>query len=400
MGPTHFLKSTESKCVCALKDDNFFKLLVDTIWSKEEELPEELAPRDKSPAESAETPKCLKRFPLKFFWVDDKVPEVKEKTREEKMLDELWAEFDLAMNSWDLGSFNPPEARLTAVGIVINDEKQNAAAVETDRFNFCCKGKHQLVLDEEIGIKCILCPFVKLEIKYILPPMVHTRGKSCRKGRVNDGTALYLINCSPQVMSGDSQCSIPSEGTVWDIIPGVKKTLYPHQQEGFEFIWKHLAGDEVDGCVISHAPGTGKTCLAILFIQTFMAVFPQCRPIILAPYSMLLSWENEFSKWKVNIPIHILNKSEFSGKEDGAALRLGHKKCKKWVRLVKIFSWNKGNSILGLTYNLFEKLVGKSIIHDNEYAEISKILTEKTGLLVLDEGHTPRNERTLIWKAL
>jgi len=58
-----------------------------------------------------------------------------------------------------------------------------------------------------------------------------------------------------------------NEGTVWDLIPDVKEKLYPHQQEGFEFIWKNLAGNiEIQklknadprregGCIISHAPG-------------------------------------------------------------------------------------------------------------------------------------------------
>lgn len=64
-------------------------------------------------------------------------------------------------------------------------------------------------------------------------------------------------------------------GSVWNLIPGVKETMFPHQQDAFEFMWTKLAGgttieqlkhtiksDAGGGCVISHAPGTGKTRLA------------------------------------------------------------------------------------------------------------------------------------------
>uniref|UniRef100_A0A6N2KJC0 SNF2 N-terminal domain-containing protein n=1 Tax=Salix viminalis TaxID=40686 RepID=A0A6N2KJC0_SALVM len=54
------------------------------------------------------------------------------------------------------------------------------------------------------------------------------------------------------------------------------------------------------GCIISHAPGTGKTRLVIVFIQTCMKLHPTCRPMIIAPSSMLLSWEAEFLMWGVD----------------------------------------------------------------------------------------------------
>ena len=115
-----------------------------------------------------------------------------------------------------------------------------------------------------------------------------------------------------------------NEGTVWDLIPGVKQKLYPHQQEGFEFIWKNLAGNtnlrklkkavpcREGGCIISHAPGTGKTRLAVVFLMAYLKVFPKCLPVIVAPASLLHTWEEEFKKW--DIPFHNLNNLELSGK--------------------------------------------------------------------------------------
>ncbi|XLR45098.1 hypothetical protein HN51_029211 [Arachis hypogaea] len=50
------------------------------------------------------------------------------------------------------------------------------------------------------------------------------------------------------------------------------------------------------GCIIYHAPETGKTRLTIMFLQTFLEVFPDCHPIIIAPTSLLLAWKDEFRK--------------------------------------------------------------------------------------------------------
>ena len=50
------------------------------------------------------------------------------------------------------------------------NEVENGANLET----LC---KHDLILDEQMGIKCRFCSFIKLEIRYVLPPMVSTPSK-------------------------------------------------------------------------------------------------------------------------------------------------------------------------------------------------------------------------------
>lgn len=211
-------------------------------------------------------------------------------------------------------------------------------------------------------------------------------------------------------------------GSVWDLIPGVKETMFPHQQDAFEFMWTKLAGgttieqlkhtaktDLGGGCVISHAPGTGKTRLAITFIQAYLEVFPQCSPVIIAPRGMLATWEKEFRKWKVKLPFHVLNSTEINWSEDktiqeqvtknGTFHRrlLTDKMDQNYRRLVKLGSWMNGTSIIGVSYSLFRKLANDDGI-DGE--KVRKLLLEKPDLLVLDEGHTPRNKKSLIWKVL
>lgn len=235
--------------------------------------------------------------------------------------------------------------------------------------------------------------------------------KSEMRNSNSEQDQLYFENLLASInLSGEASAN-NSRKTVWDLIPGVYQTMYQHQQEAFEFMWRNLAGgidlnklishskpDVVGGCVISHAPGTGKTRLSIVFIQTYMKVFPDCRPMIIAPRGMLLTWETEARKWNVNIPIHNLNSLEYTGKEDKAiisSLTSRQPRTKMSVRLVKLCSWSKGNSILGVSYNLFKKLSS-----ERTTTGLDKFLLEKPGLLVLDEGHIPRNQRSLIWKVL
>ncbi|XP_073145153.1 SNF2 domain-containing protein CLASSY 3-like isoform X2 [Henckelia pumila] len=216
-------------------------------------------------------------------------------------------------------------------------------------------------------------------------------------------------------------CGIPdhavrTKGTIWELMAGIENELYPHQREGLEFIWKNVAGDiQLEklkcplsdggrGCIISHAPGTGKTRLTIAFLLTFMKLYPNCRPVVIAPRGMLFTWEDELSKWLVDVPFHNMNKEELSDDENniasiflrqvgGGGIGLEH------VRLAKLLSWMKRKSILGISYRLFEQLAG-----DNERGrqneQIRKQLLESPGVLVLDEGHTARNSKSLMWKAL
>lgn len=196
--------------------------------------------------------------------------------------------------------------------------------------------------------------------------------------------------------------------------------MYEHQREGFEFIWNNLAGGIIteklekplpssgSGCIISHAPGTGKTRLTIVFLQSFMRLYPYTRPVIIAPKSMLLTWEEEFKKWKINIPFHNINNPEFSGQEDPEAVSILRKgknsrNSKTLTRLVKLFSWKKDKSILGITYTLFDKLVRAETRNADctpSEEQMGNALLKFPSLIVLDEGHTPRNDQSGIYNSL
>lgn len=41
-----------------------------------------------------------------------------------------------------------------------------------DRATLCHAGNHELILDEQVGLRCAFCSYIKMEIKYILPSFV------------------------------------------------------------------------------------------------------------------------------------------------------------------------------------------------------------------------------------
>ncbi|XP_047949438.1 SNF2 domain-containing protein CLASSY 3-like [Salvia hispanica] len=341
-------------------------------------------------------------LPLKFRF-EDEVPKPVEKTEYEKEVDNLFNDLDYC---WALDEVQPLEYPKD------NVENENPPREETQHER-CSKGEHDLVLEDDEGLVCKFCRFQALGPKEIMPEWVEIPYRdSGRKQRHEtedhfEFDDLHISTNDADAAGGSSNAT----GTVWNIKPGVRDSMYEHQREGFEFLWKNLAGsinlDElkstkpagVGGCIISHAPGTGKTRLTMVFIETYLKLFPGCRPLIISPASTLLNWEEEFAKWNVKFPFHNLSNTEFSGKESKALVgRISQIKRKNTeaMRMIKIFSWSMVGGILGISYSLFGKLAGEA----TKNKLLRRILLEAPGLVVLDEGHTPRNSKSNIWNVL
>ncbi|XLS82912.1 hypothetical protein HN51_048743 [Arachis hypogaea] len=290
------------------------------------------------------------------FFVPKKVPI--EKTESEKERDMLWEEMDALPRLGEVDSL---------VGCLETVEtQQNTEAPATH-----CK--HKFVHDEETGIYCILCHWMVIDIKGM--PVLFVSGEYPREGSrkklLSDGPNGLCFDDAPFGVREGGYCN--KEGTVWDLIPAdSKQNLYAHQLEGFEFLWKNLAGttelpklkscdsNSRGGCIISHAPGTGKTRLTIVFLQTYLEVFPDCHPMIIAPDSLLLTWEYEFRKWDNEIPFHNLSNQDTSGKEHLAACSKvgGSTPSQEDIQMMKLYSWFKQPSIFGISYRLFQRLTG------------------------------------------
>ncbi|WJX81495.1 hypothetical protein P8452_64368 [Trifolium repens] len=373
---------------------------------------------DVNQCDTRKPPVCVET-PL--IWSLKKVQEVElteeeeEERRKNEVLKPIWDEMEMLINE------SEAESKIGNLGINEATEENNGSPS-----SHC---EHDIIYDEEIGDYCKSCGTVITESKYktqLVRDSFPNEGYEKRASSEDSGNAS-LIGCSQSQFNasdGDLDANFcHKKGTVWDLIPEVKETLYPHQQEGFEVIWKNLAGsiklrklknadpDREGGCIISHAPGTGKTRLTIVFLMAYLKVFPKCFPVIIAPSGLLHTWEDEFKKWNIGVPFHNLNNEELSGKEHDDAvneLNLSNAQhSKEDTRMVKLISWYKETSILGISYTLYKKLAGavqsenkkmKNQASAQKRKEMGKSLREVPGLLVLDEGHTPRNRSSGIWK--
>ncbi|KAK4364511.1 hypothetical protein RND71_015869 [Anisodus tanguticus] len=389
-----------------LKDSEFLKFVVDSIINADDN-DKLTSPEEKEPVPVKET------LPLVFRFEDEE-PLPLEKEEWEKKIEELFAEMDMCILESCIGFTNA-----------------SALPTQSEEISGCQMGNHHLVLDEQIGLICKICSHVHLESKYIFPAFAErTRGRYERKYFTESPSLLDVDGFRLYDSSAVHDPAIYGEGTVWDLVPlSAKSTMYPHQRSGFEFMWKNIAGDinleklreplsaSRGGCIISHPPGTGKTRLTIVFLQAYLMQFPKCRPVIIAPSNLLLNWEAEFQKWEADIPFHNLNSKDFSFQEDEATLSVFHclsrtgRTNAHHIRMVKLRSWAKSKSVLGISYDMFRILTGedgnsapyqkKKEDGNSAYAkEIREILLKLPGLLVLEEGHTARNDQSLLWKAL
>lgn len=99
--------------------------------------------------------------------------------------------------------------------------------------------------------------------------------------------------------------------------------MKPHQVEGFNFLLSNLVTDNPGGCILAHAPGSGKTFMIISFIQSFMAKYPFARPLVVLPRGILPAWKKEFQRWQVeDIPLYYV-------KADGRSQQL--EVLKQWA---------------------------------------------------------------------
>lgn len=163
------------------------------------------------------------------------------------------------------------------------------------------------------------------------------------------------------------------------IHPRHLKHIRPHQLEGFNFLVKNLTGDNPGGCILAHAPGSGKTFMLISFIQSFLGRYPNLRPLIVLPKGIIPTWRKEFKNWQIeDIPLYDF----YSCKADSRSQQ---------HEILKLWEGNK--SVLLLGYQQFASIVSDD--SDNvTVRECRDKLLNIPGLLILDEGHTPRNEET------
>ncbi|KAL2490682.1 SNF2 domain-containing protein/helicase domain-containing protein [Abeliophyllum distichum] len=239
--------------------------------------------------------------------------------------------------------------------------------------------EHFFILKDDIGEVCRICGIIRRSIDTIIEAQrvqEHTGTK--------DGLPMTQIK-QESIQMGSNHLLQISRLLNFTPHPRHKREMKPHQVEGFNFLVNNLVTDNPGGCIMTHAPGSGKTFMIISFLQSFMAKYPFARPLVVLPRGILETWKKEFLRWQVEgWPLHDF----YSVKADSRS-----------QQLQVLSDWAKERSILFLGYKQFSSIVcdrgsGKAAISCQEL-----LLTCPT-ILILDEGHTPRNQDTDILTSL
>lgn len=139
--------------------------------------------------------------------------------------------------------------------------------------------------------------------------------------------------------------------------PRHRKQMKAHQVAGFNFLLSNLVAEKPGGCIMAHAPGSGKTFMIISFIQSFLAKYPDARPLVVLPRGILAIWKKEFQRWQIE---EILLYDFYSARADNRS-----------QQLEVLQKWKDNKSILFLGYKQFS-----SIVCDDERNKISAACQE------------------------
>ncbi|KAL8116130.1 protein CHROMATIN REMODELING 35-like [Apium graveolens] len=256
------------------------------------------------------------------------------------------------------------------------DASANASSDEyaTDDEDDC---DHSFILRDDIGYVCRICGYIQRKIdsiiEYQYAKKTSNRTYKYESQSARDEEANDIL---PGEMRSSGQYFAATE---FFAHPRHSKLMKHHQVEGFNFLARNLVNDNPGGCILAHAPGSGKTFMIISFIQSFMAKYPSARPLVVLPKGILQTWKKEFLKWQVD-DVPLLDFYSVNAKDRSQQLEV-------------LKQWATTRSILFLGYTQFSSIVCDSTTNENNSA-CEKILVKQTSILIMDEGHTPRNENT------
>ncbi|KAJ4963628.1 hypothetical protein NE237_023567 [Protea cynaroides] len=264
------------------------------------------------------------------------------------------------------------------------------AAPENSAFEHSEEGEgeechHSFVLKDDLGYVCRVCGIIERAIETIfdfqwIKGTKTTRTYISGSQNSNDRQQTEVSPFFGLEMSKDDL-------TVAEISvhPRHRQQMKPHQIEGFNFLQRNLITDKPGGCILAHAPGSGKTFMIISFMQSFLAKYPQARPLVVLPKGILATWKKEFQRWQVeDIPLYDFYSSKAENRDQ---------------QLEILKTWVDQKGILFLGYKQFANIVCGSATSKTA-AACQDILLKNPSILILDEGHTPRNEDTDVLHSL
>jgi SNF2 family DNA or RNA helicase len=199
--------------------------------------------------------------------------------------------------------------------------------------------------------------------------------------------------------------------------------MKPYQLDGVQFLWRELTGDlkNARGCLLAHTMGLGKTMQSITLLcavdtasksdsTNIVHQLPQdlrlseadrgnrsLRFLIICPPGLIPNWKRELNDWALPGAFggNIISIDTTAAKSD-------------YIKALE--RWSKGGGVLLIGYPLFSRLVNRQKRENPEEANnlansdddlynkdvemVHRILTQEAELVVADEAHSMKNQRT------
>ena len=215
--------------------------------------------------------------------------------------------------------------------------------------------------------------------------------------------------------SGLIDCGIvinPGKSDDHDFIllhPHIATRIHNHQVEGLRFLWREIVASsfsDVQGALLSHTMGLGKTMQAISLLVTIAEAassdnsrissqippsFQTSRTLIICPSALIGNWLDEFAKWLPENTSNLLG-NLFSIDSESASQN----------RLKKISRWYRDGGILLISFDLFRSYVtnNKTVkLTCDTHETVKGQLLEGPKIVIVDEAHKLKNPNSEIGKA-
>lgn len=229
-----------------------------------------------------------------------------------------------------------------------------------------------------------------------------------RKQRIDERQKLYnqfyderpeeLKEITKLVLDFDEK----SKKSLLEVDKKLVRKLKPHQANGVKFMWdacfeslERCESDSGSGCILAHCMGLGKTLQVITLVHTLLKNSDKTgvnRVLVVCPLSTVLNWVNEFNIWLKDI----------DGMEDIYVYDIT--KLKQNVdRANKLMEWHNDGGIMILSYDMFRNLTndtGARLRKKVKESLQTSLVDPGPDLVVCDEGHLLKNEKTSISKAM
>lgn len=218
---------------------------------------------------------------------------------------------------------------------------------------------------------------------------------------------------SDEMLQSDLVLDIDSENQSITVHPNIVRYLKPHQFEGIKFMYDSCYGSISDkkfqgsGCILAHCMGLGKTLQLIALLHTLVRYkqLKTTKMLVICPKSTVMNWCEEINKWTGSIKTGPQLEAYTFGENESTEKRVHL--LERWYR-----STINRPGVLLLGFEAFKNMVffDKSTRKNNpmsdEYAsKLQKkiqhcLLDPGPDLVVCDEGHIIKNEKSVINKAV